>query len=400
MRRLTANNRISCIKATSPAVSIIIPAYNHARFLPQAIGSALEQTFQDLEVIVVDDGSTDNTCQAVLDITDQRLQYRYQPNRGLAAARNTGLQVANGEYVAFLDADDIFFPCKLELQVGWLRRHEDYGFVAGGWDCIDEQGKVLWQYKPGAHPPRLDIASWLLNCHVNPVSVLIRKGWVDKVGGFDESFRRVEDWDLWLRLAYAGCKMGWVNEAVCGYRLSPGQMTKDAASQKRTMARVLDKFFSQAGLPAELQMLKAKVYSHMYVVSAGREYAAGQCEDAKKSLAEAAKYDDNLLKEWKEDQVLDLVSWINVDWFDVEPIGYAECVFKNLPAGMAALQAKRRWALGEVSLKTFFTAYQSRDWNKVRRAARVIAMNAPQRMWNRGIWSILWQSIVRKAATV
>jgi hypothetical protein len=97
----------------------------------------------------------------------------------------------------------------------------------------------------------------------------VSKRWVQDVGGFDENFRRVEDWDLWLRLAYAGCKMGWVNEIVCSYRISRDQMTKNAAAQKQAYVRMMDKFFSQTGLATELEALKPEVYGHLYLFSAG-----------------------------------------------------------------------------------------------------------------------------------
>jgi hypothetical protein len=159
---------------------------------------------------------------------------------------------------------------------------------------------------------------------------------------------------------------------------------------------MMDKFFSQSGLPSELEKHKPGAYSHLYITSAGREYAAGQCEDAKESLAQAIQYDPTLLKTWKLEQVLELVSWANISWFDADPIDYTQRVFDNLPEEAAALRTKERWTLGELGLKTIFTSYQARDWRQVRRAARVVALNAPQRMLNRGFWSILWQSLIKQ----
>jgi len=363
------------------------------------VQSVYQQTFQDFEVIIVDDGSTDNTRDIVRGFTDTRFQYIHQSNRGLASARNTGLRAATGEFVAFLDADDIFLLCKLEVQVGWFRAHEDFGFNAGGWNYIDKDGKLIGDYKPWLNPSELNVQNWLFNCHVNPVSVLVQMQWIKKVGGFDESLKQVEDWDMWLRLAYAGCKMGWVNEVVCSYRFSPGQMTRNAAVQTRACVQMMDKFFNQVGLPSELENLKPQIYSHLYIVCAGREYGARQYQDAQESVAQAIKYDPRLLGKWDTEQVRMLLSWVNNPGFDGDLIDRVNCVFNNLPDEAAGIRARKGWALGEMGLKTLFTAHQSRDWRQVRRAALIVALNAPHRMNNRGIWLILWQSLTKPAVT-
>ncbi len=381
------------MSSTSPTVSVIVPTFNHAHFLPHAVQSVLEQTFQDWEVVIVDDGSTDHTRDVVREFADARVRYIYQSNRGLAAARNTGLGASLGEYVALLDADDLYLPCKLRVQVDWLRSHGDHGFVAGGWNYIDEQGKLIGEYKPWLNPPLLDVKAWLYNCYVNPVSVLVSKRWVQDVGGFDENFRRVEDWDLWLRLAYAGCKMGWVNEIVSSYRISRDQMTKNAAAQKLAYIRMMDKFFSQAGLATELEALKPEVYGHVYLFGAGHEYAVGQYADAKESVAQAIKHDSKLLRKWEPEQVRMLLSWANSPGFEGDLIDCANRVFSHLPDEAAGARARKHWALGEIGLKTLFTAHQARDWRQVQRAALTVTLNAPHRMLSRGIWSILWQSL-------
>ncbi|MCC7483266.1 MAG: glycosyltransferase, partial [Hyphomicrobiales bacterium] len=317
----------------------------------------------------------------------------YQVNRGLAAARNTGLAAARGEYIALLDADDIYLPCKLEVQVDWLRLHSDHGFVAGGWNYIDEQDRPIGEYKPWLDRPELDVKAWLINCYVNPVSVLVQRKWFEQVGGFDETLRQVEDWDMWLRLAYAGCKMGWVDQIICSYRYSPGQMTRNAAAQKRATVQMMDKFFNQATLPSELKALKPEVYSRLYLVCAGREYAAGQCEDAKESVALAMRHNPALHETWEHEQINRLFALVDSPGFGGNWTSYVERIFNNLPDGTTVLRRKKRWAMGEVGLKTFYTAYQAKDWQQVQRAALTVAMNAPHRMLNRGVWSILWQSL-------
>lgn len=375
-----------------PSVSVIIPTYNHAHFLPQAVQSVFEQTFQDFEVIVIDDGSEDGTRDVVQGIVDSRFQYTYQENQGLAASRNAGLRAAKGEFIAFLDADDILLPGKLQVQTAWMRAHEKYGLVASGWNYIDRQGTRLGVSLPWLGVPELSLTSWLFNCPVVPNSVLVRKHWLDHVGGFDRAFRRVEDWDLWLRLAYAGCKMAWIKEIVCCYRVLPGQMTSNAAAQKRVSIQMMDKFFGQADLPPEIRSLKAEVYTCLYSTLAGREYGALQIDDAKESIAEAIKLTPDLTGSRKSELINKLLSWVD-NPFVGDPIEYTRRVFGNLPEEANALSNRKRWALGEIGLRTFYNAYHSRDWTQVWRAGLTVALNAPFRMLNRGFWSILWQSL-------
>ncbi|KAA3653536.1 MAG: hypothetical protein DWQ04_35170 [Chloroflexi bacterium] len=218
---------------------------------------------------------------------------------------------------------------------------------------------------------------------------------MDKVGGFDKRLRRVEDWDLWMRMAYAGCKMGWVEEIVCAYRMFPGQMTRNAAAQKKVTVGVMNKFFDQPGLSDDLLALKSDVLTRVYLVCAGREYGADQCDDAQESIAEAIKLTPALATSRQDELIDSLLSW-TTNPFVGDPIDYTMRVFNNLPDNAAAIKQKKRWALGEIGLRTFFTAKKNEDWSTVRRAGQVVAANAPARMWNRGVVSILLQSMMHR----
>jgi glycosyltransferase involved in cell wall biosynthesis len=377
----------------SPLVSVIIPAYNHAHYLPGAIQSVLDQTYQDFEILVVDDGSTDNTHEVVQRYADSRIRYIYQENRGLAASRNTGLRGARGDYVAFLDADDMFLPGKLAVQVAWFEAHPSCGMVLSGYYIVNEQGQRIRTCTPWTSIPALEIKDFLFMNPVPPVAVLIARRWIDRVGGFDERFRRIEDWDLSLRLVYAGCRVEWAKEIVSCYRLSPGQMTKDATAQKSVSLQVADKFFRQENLTPDLKMLETEVYTRIYVHFAPQEYGFGQCEAAKESVAQAVRLTPDLLGTRQPELLNKLVIYALSATKAGDPLDYIRRVFDNLPEIAAILRAKKRWALGKIGLETFFAAYQSRDWGQVRRAAVTVMLNAPQLMLNRGVWSILWQSL-------
>lgn len=159
-----------------PRVSVIIPCYNTARYVKETIESVLNQTRQDFEIIVVDDGSTDDSHNVIASINDQRIRYHYQPNQGLAAARNTGLALATGEFVAFLDADDFFLPEKLARQIAALDSQPEVGLVAGGHLYVDEFGNSLAESQPWIYNPQLDLRTWVCGCPVVPGAPLVRSG--------------------------------------------------------------------------------------------------------------------------------------------------------------------------------------------------------------------------------
>jgi glycosyltransferase involved in cell wall biosynthesis len=188
----------------NPKVSVIIPAFNCARYIADAIDSVLAQTYQDFEIIVVDDESTDGTGEVVRQYGD-RVRCIRQKNRGPSGAKNTGIQAARGEYISTLDGDDLWMPDRLEKLTPLLDQQPELGFAYGDCYRIDEtpdriQPRTAFQIHGGAR------RGWVLErlVMVNFVpsqSVIIRRRALDAVGLFDESYRIGEDWDLWLRLA-------------------------------------------------------------------------------------------------------------------------------------------------------------------------------------------------------
>ncbi len=185
---------------TAPLVSVVIPTYNRADLLPQALESVFSQTYGRVEVLVVDDGSTDTTA-SVLDSYGQRLRWFRQANAGPSAARNRGIAEAQGTYVAFLDSDDLWLPTKLEQQVAVFREHPGTGMVGGGCRYIDAAGHPL----PGETrcPPVLPLEDFQIFTALpgSASNATIRKDVLDHVGGFDPTLLRAEDRDLWIRIA-------------------------------------------------------------------------------------------------------------------------------------------------------------------------------------------------------
>lgn len=185
-------------------VSVIMPAYNYANYLPEAIQSVLNQTFRDFQLLIVDDGSTDNTREVVRRfLHNPKVRYVYQENRGLAATRNTGVKSTHGEVVAFLDADDVWLEQKLQKQVEVMDSKPEVGLVYTDVHFIDGQGKILTD-RQWARRRKKTMFEDLLFSNVitgSGSSSVVRRECFDKVGSFDESFRSLEDLDLWLRIA-------------------------------------------------------------------------------------------------------------------------------------------------------------------------------------------------------
>jgi glycosyltransferase involved in cell wall biosynthesis len=192
-------------------VSVIIPTYNYCHFLGEAIQSVLEQTFSDFELIVVDDGSTDNTKEVVDSFGDSRIRYIYQENRGVSAARNTGIKVSSGEYVAFLDSDDMWLPENLELKVKVLDSRSDVALICSDAyvfndDTSDILGR-LWHDKKSADRVNLQRVSkqplkemLSRGGFIAPQLTVVRREVFTEVGYFDESLYVGEDWDMFIRI--------------------------------------------------------------------------------------------------------------------------------------------------------------------------------------------------------
>jgi len=186
----------------SARVSVIIPTYNRASAVCEAIGSVLDQTYGDLEVLVVDDGSTDGTAGIVAETfgPDPRVKVLSRPNGGPAAARNHGIRQARGELIAFLDSDDLWEPDKLELQVAQLDAEPDVALSFTDRISQDAPGGRT-RFRETGFDGRTGIASLVAgNIPISTPCVVVRRAVLESVGLFDETFTCAEDWDLWLRV--------------------------------------------------------------------------------------------------------------------------------------------------------------------------------------------------------
>jgi glycosyltransferase involved in cell wall biosynthesis len=241
-------------------VSVIIPAYNAGATILETIASVRQQTFADFELIVIDDGSIDNTLAQLEKIHDSRLKVFSYPHSGLGAARNRGIEHARGEFISFIDADDLWTREKLQSQLERLTRVPEAG-VAYSWTMfIDEAGRFLFAKEPLYFEGNV-YSELLLSCFVASGSnVLIRKGCIDSIGLFDEKLRSGEDWEYWLRAA-----MRWpfvvVPKYQILYRFSPSSLSSQVETIERESLAILDNALKAA--PPELSRLKNQCLANL-----------------------------------------------------------------------------------------------------------------------------------------
>jgi glycosyltransferase involved in cell wall biosynthesis len=280
---------------TGALVSVVIPAYNAGAFIEEALQSVLGQTYSNLEVIVVDDESTDDT-RARVAAFGARVTLIPQANAGAAVARNTGIRYSHGKYLAFLDADDIWLPSKVARLVDALERSPEAGAAYHGYVAMDEGGAVVGQPVLPAHDGDV-LEPLLLGCFFGPPMVMIPRACLDRVGGFDPELRLGEDWDLFLRIALAGLPVRCVPEILVRCRAHRMNTTRDLVRAAAFGRAILDRTFADPRLPARLrtQRFRTAAYKTHAIFQAGRCLRAGFWADGVALFLEAARLDPRML---------------------------------------------------------------------------------------------------------
>jgi glycosyltransferase involved in cell wall biosynthesis len=225
-----------------PDVSVIIPTYNRAKLVSRAIKSVLAQTYYNFELIVIDDASTDNTKNIIANFQDKRISYiRQKKNKGAPAARNTGIKLAKGLFIAFLDDDDEILPAKIEKQVNKFSLvSKKVGLIYSGSELIEEKdNSILKVYTPkykGNVQQRLLLGPTICGSH----TALIRKKCFERVGGFDEMLKSCQDWDMWKRISEY-FDFDFVAEILSRTYLHQHQISSDFSSLIPGRIRMIEK---------------------------------------------------------------------------------------------------------------------------------------------------------------
>ncbi|MEG3847883.1 glycosyltransferase [Microcoleus sp. herbarium19] len=279
----------SILPSKTPRVSVIIPAYNCERYISRAVESAINQTYQDWEIIVVDDGSTDSTSR-VLDAYRDVIQYVYQENQGAAKARNRACELAKGEFLAFLDADDFFLPEKLSKQIACFEADPSLGMVQNGWLMVDETGKDICASMPWQAAPNLDLETFVVYKNVRPSAMMLRREWWESLGGFDPRFPPTEDLDFALRLGLKGCKCVWLKEILTCYRQHDKNLMSGGLKVMKSMETVMEQFFARPDLPDRIRQLKKAERYKCLVWIAWRMYRDGYLAEMVECLQKSLYY--------------------------------------------------------------------------------------------------------------
>jgi len=374
-------------------ISVIIPAYNQAIFLGEAIYSVLNQSFQDFEIIVIDDGSTDNTPDVVNSFSDERILYLYQKNLGVSAARNSGIRISNGSYICFLDADDKFIENKLKLQDRFLDNNPDVGMVVSGYRFIDSDSDVIREMNSWEITPKLDIDSLLYICPFTPNSYLIRRFWVEESEGFDEQFRGLEDWDFYLRLVNNGCNIAWLERIVCDYRIHHDNMSQSPNSPIYGFIPILDKFFSNSHLPINVLNQKKEAYIQAYFRTYTLASRKGNWDDAFYNITQAISNDSGL-KDNNYQQIFERIVSSAQDPFVDDHFEYINRAFENIPEPIIELRKRKREAISYIEFRELINAFKRNQKTEVYKAFFRSIIYNPRLIFNRGVISIISKTLL------
>ncbi|HET8676098.1 MAG TPA: glycosyltransferase [Blastocatellia bacterium] len=261
----------------SPLVSVIIPTYNSVQYVVTAVESVLAQAVKDIEIIVVDDGSTDDT-QSVMREFGASVRYIRQQNSGVAAARNRGIEESRGRYIAFLDADDTWFPHKLERQLAALDQRPGYSVCYSAFTVVDSDLKPLFINRSKRAGSALEDLLLRGNIVGSICTVLGERKLFETVGGFDTALSQCADWDMWVRLAELTDFL-YVDEPLVTYRQHDANMSRNAPLLEHDSVIVLEKGFAAPGLAPALRARRRRAHARNYMVLAGTYFHARLYKD-------------------------------------------------------------------------------------------------------------------------
>jgi glycosyltransferase involved in cell wall biosynthesis len=279
-----------------PLFSVVIPSYNHAHFLRDAVESVLNQTLQDFEIIIVDDASVDNTRQVVDEFHDARIRYIVHPNnKGLSATRNTGIRASIGELIAFLDADDWYHPQKLELHADYLHKNPDVDVTYNARFELNHSAKTIRDiWRP---PLKVGLADFVHGFPFAPSDMVLRRDELFNTGLLDESILLYgEDLYLYCKLARNGCNFSSVDRALNYRRYYSDKKYNNIDTIIKVNLRVLDDVFNDPRCSEEIIRLKSTSYAHFYLWYGIYALAQGETSLGQSSIQEATRLRPSLLQ--------------------------------------------------------------------------------------------------------
>lgn len=268
-----------------PLVSIVIPAYNAAEYLCEAIDSVLDQSYPNIELIVLDDGSTDGTSEILKRYPEGDFYRESHPNMGQAATLNKGWAMSKGEFLGYLSADDTLLPDAVEMLVGYFDQDSSVAMVYCDYEYMDQNSSALKTIRL----PEFSYSEMILKilCIPGP-GALWRRTAFEKCGGWDESLRQLPDYEFWLRLSLYG-SFYHVPNSLARFRVHTGSQTYSAADTKKSeeIISVMKGYFQRPDLPQNIQRYRAVAMANAHIFSAALHFRAGRYAVACRHLSEA-----------------------------------------------------------------------------------------------------------------
>jgi glycosyltransferase involved in cell wall biosynthesis len=308
-----------------PKVSVIIPSYNSMTYLPATVDSVLKQTFTDFEVLIINDGSTDNILEWASKIEDTRVKVITKTNQGLAEARNTGIALAKGEYLAFLDADDLWHKTKLEKQVNYLNNHPDVGLVDTWVALTDENAKptgTLIKTNAEGKVIKKILESPTIVCGSSP---LVRNICFEKAGLFNKQLSGSADWDMWIRIANH-FMFGLIKEPLTYYRQHYNSMSQNRQKMLDDNLAVIERAF--ANVSPELNYIKNRSYGRVNLYLAWRAIDQKNYGEAITFRRKALSYYPRL--RFSKNYINQTIGLIIMEIFGSEAIEYFRNITRNI----------------------------------------------------------------------
>ncbi len=327
----------------SPLVSIVIPAYNQAEFLVETIQSILNQTYQNFEIIVVNDASTDNTNVVMAQIDDPRVTYIvHEKNQRLSAARNTGINASKGVIIFLLDADDWFHPEKLQSHVEFLEKHPEIGVSYNArFEMNHSADTIREMWRP---PLSVRLKDLVLSFPFSPSDTVVRREWAFKVGLFNPDVRTAEDTDFPCRLALAGCQFAGIDRALNYRRYHSGRGRKNLPGRINDVEQVHAAIFADPRCPPEVRAMGRMAIKHHLIVIVSLALIQNETELAHKYIRELVELDRSVI----EGNPCELVEFMLSECIADESMDHEALlrqVFAQFPPELSALSTQYDWAV-------------------------------------------------------
>jgi glycosyltransferase involved in cell wall biosynthesis len=375
----------------SSLISIIIPAYNQAAFVTACVESMLAQTHNEKEIIVVDDGSTDDT-ERVLAPYAQQIHLIRQQNQGVSAARNNGFAASHGKFVLFIDADDYADRQQLESLLRLLENNPGAGAAFSSYAYVDADNRLLRKlFLRGSRQPLKDLLSRNLQLP-STGGVLIRREVFERVGGFDTSMSPAADFDLWLRIAQFGYDFECASDVLFYYRIQPLSMSSRVDRMEDDLMRSLDKVFESSERDAETEQLKSLSYARTHLENAARYIRTEDIRSAVDRMQQAVR-----LKTHATSSIDAMLNWIAHSARDPrtpDATRFIERVFEHLPDEAQQLRMYKSRALGMYHTISLFEADQMKQSIKARQHIFPAIIRNPSNWRNKGFWRICLRAML------